>query len=118
MIMYATLSGSYHDNFDVPHYKVLKLKSCVINRAPVMMAWSMLVAEKMQFSRAEALSIGAPAFHIQSWSFTEPTAATVYTEMNALSKGVSLGIYKANEERGREARVEGSQPYVELIGRR
>jgi hypothetical protein len=38
--------------------------------------------------------------------------------MNAVSKGVSLGIYKSNEERGREARVEGSQPYVELIGRR
>ncbi len=64
MIMYATLSWSFHDNFRQPSYcKVLKLKSCVINRAPVMMAWSMLVAEKMQFSRAEALSIGAPTFH-------------------------------------------------------
>jgi len=59
MLRYPNLSTITSDN----HCKVLKLKSCVINRAPVMMAWSMLVAEKMQFSRAEALSIGAPAFH-------------------------------------------------------
>jgi len=44
--------------------------------------------------------------------------ASVYTEMNAVIRGVSLGIYKAGEERGREAMAEGSQPYVELIGRR
>jgi hypothetical protein len=51
-------------------------------------------------------------------AITEPSTASVYTEMNAVSKGVSLGIYKTNDERGREALVEGSQPYVELIGRR
>jgi len=50
--------------------------------------------------------------------FTETSSASVYTELNAVSKGVSLGIYKSNEGLGREARVEGSQPYVELIGRR
>ena len=38
--------------------QALKLKTAVINRAPVMMAWATLVAEKMYFSRAEALSIG------------------------------------------------------------
>jgi len=38
--------------------------------------------------------------------------------MNAVSKGVSLGIYRADEERGREAAKGGSQPYVDLIGRK
>jgi hypothetical protein len=38
--------------------------------------------------------------------------------MNAVSKGLSLGIYKSDEERGREAKMGGSQPYVELMGRR
>ena len=38
--------------------------------------------------------------------------------MNAVTKGVSLGIYEADEGRGREATKDGSQPYVELIGRK
>jgi hypothetical protein len=41
--------------------KELKSKLVVINRAPVMTAWSMVVAECLGFSREEALSIGAPA---------------------------------------------------------
>ena len=44
--------------------------------------------------------------------------ASVYTEMNAVSKGVSLGIYRPDEERGREAAKGGPQPYVDLIGRK
>ncbi|KIM46110.1 hypothetical protein M413DRAFT_426129 [Hebeloma cylindrosporum] len=81
--------------------EMLATKSAVINRAPVMMAWSLLVAERMHFSREEALSI-----------------ASAYTEMNAVTKGVSLGIYHKDTERGSEAVANGSQPYVELIGRR
>ncbi|KDR83666.1 hypothetical protein GALMADRAFT_1338794 [Galerina marginata CBS 339.88] len=81
--------------------EILKGKSTVINRAPVMMAWAMLIAERMHFSREEALSI-----------------ASVYTEMNAVTKGVSLGIYNEDEDRGREASKDGPQPYVELMGRR
>ncbi|KAF9534248.1 hypothetical protein CPB83DRAFT_902202 [Crepidotus variabilis] len=77
----------------------VKAKSVIINRAPVMMAWSLLVAEKMNFSRPEALT-------------------SVYTELNAVSKGVSIGKYNQNEARGREAVKDGSQPYVELMGRR
>ncbi|KAF4619664.1 hypothetical protein D9613_005009 [Agrocybe pediades] len=73
----------------------------VINRAPVMMAWATLVAERMHFTRDEALSI-----------------ASVYTEMNAITKGVSLGLYDKDKERGQEAAKGGSQPYVELMGRR
>lgn len=45
-------------------------------------------------------------------------AATVYTEMNAISKGVSLGIYEEGKQQGREASKDGSQPYVDLMGRR
>ncbi|KAH6915378.1 hypothetical protein BKA70DRAFT_1258806 [Coprinopsis sp. MPI-PUGE-AT-0042] len=76
----------------------LKSKFVVINRAPVMTAWSMVVAECLGFSREEALSI-----------------ASVYTEMNAISRGINLGIYKADKEQGIKS---GSQPYVELMGRR
>lgn len=81
--------------------KVLMSKFTVVNRAPVMTAWSFVVAERMGFQREEALSI-----------------ATVYTEMNAISKGVSLGIYEGGKQQGREASKDGSQPYVDLMGRR
>ncbi|KIY74050.1 hypothetical protein CYLTODRAFT_406103 [Cylindrobasidium torrendii FP15055 ss-10] len=58
----------------------LARRSVVINRAPIMSAWALVVAERQGFQRAEALSI-----------------ASVYTEMNALSKGVSLGVYKEKQ---------------------
>ncbi|KAJ7179060.1 hypothetical protein C8R46DRAFT_941519 [Mycena filopes] len=80
---------------------VLNTKSTVVNRAPLMTAWSTLVAERLGFQREEALSI-----------------ASVYTELNAVSKGRSMGIYKANTDRGTEAVKGGSQPYVEFMGRR
>ncbi|KAJ7276479.1 hypothetical protein B0H12DRAFT_24606 [Mycena haematopus] len=82
---------------------VLKTKSTVVNRAPLMTAWSTLVAERLGFQREEALSI-----------------ASVYTEMNAVSKGISMGIYKPGTQykRSTEASKGGSQPYVELMGRR
>lgn len=44
--------------------------------------------------------------------------ATVYTEMNAISKGVSLGIYDTGKGKGVEAARGGLQPYVDLMGRR
>ncbi|KAK0206458.1 hypothetical protein DFS33DRAFT_1255799 [Desarmillaria ectypa] len=81
--------------------EILVKKSAVINRAPLMTAWAMIVAERLGFQREEALSI-----------------ASVYTEMNALSKGVSLGIYKDGKQKGLDAIKGGSQPYVELMGRR
>ncbi|KAF6762290.1 hypothetical protein DFP72DRAFT_1148717 [Ephemerocybe angulata] len=92
------------DNLDfeeVLDEHVLSLKHTVVNRAPVMAAWATIVAERLNFQRPEALSI-----------------ASVYTEMNALSKGVSLGIYDKNKETGMEASRAGVQPYVELMGRR
>jgi hypothetical protein len=39
----------------------LELKSTVVNRAPVMMAWACVVAERLGFTREEALSIGTPS---------------------------------------------------------
>ena len=44
--------------------------------------------------------------------------ASVYTEMNAISKGVSIGIYSEDKKNGVEASTGGSQPYVDLMGRR
>ncbi|KAF9267696.1 hypothetical protein L218DRAFT_814690, partial [Marasmius fiardii PR-910] len=80
---------------------VLRTKSIVINRAPLMSAWATVVAERMGFQREEALSI-----------------ASVYTEMNAKSKGVTVGVYSAGTEKNLEATKGGAQPYVEFIGRR
>lgn len=45
-------------------------------------------------------------------------AASVYTEMNAITKGVSLGVFDKNRGKGVEASSSGSQPYVDLMGRR
>jgi len=80
---------------------VLKTKSAIVNRAPIMTAWAMVVAERMGFQREEALSI-----------------ASVYTDMNAISKGVSLGIYEPDKGNNMEASPSGAQPYVDLMGRR
>ena len=81
--------------------EILKTKVAVVNRAPVMSLWSTIVAERLGFSREEALSIGA-----------------AYTEMNAISKGAALGIFKERDKIGMEATKGGAQPYVELMGRR
>ncbi|KAF8238751.1 hypothetical protein L208DRAFT_1240565 [Tricholoma matsutake] len=96
----AATYGSLEFN-EILEEEVLQLKSTVVNRAPVMTAWATVVAERIGFRREEALSI-----------------ASVYTEMNAVTKGVSIGIYQTGKERGMEAMKGGSQPYVELMGRR
>ncbi|OSD04218.1 hypothetical protein PYCCODRAFT_1364382 [Trametes coccinea BRFM310] len=96
----ADVYGSLEFN-EILDEEAIKSKYTVVNRAPIMMAWAFVVAERLGFGREEALSI-----------------ASVYTEMNAVTKGVSLGIYKDGEQRGREASRTGSQPYVELMGRR
>ncbi|KAG9218957.1 hypothetical protein CCMSSC00406_0001367 [Pleurotus cornucopiae] len=81
--------------------QVLMGKSVVVNRAPVMSAWATVVAERMGFKREEALSI-----------------ASVYTEMNAISKGVALGVFDKSRANDGSASRNGSQPYVDFIGRR
>ena len=113
----------------------LKHKSTVVNRAPVMMAWSCVVAERLGFTREEALSIGTSSLshtpasiHLylffltpfQSAVRTTIHIASVYTEMNAISKGVSLGIYDKKRETALNIAhtTGGAQPYVDLLGRR
>ncbi|VDC07287.1 unnamed protein product [Peniophora sp. CBMAI 1063] len=73
----------------------------IVNRAPIMMAWSCIVAERIGFAREEALSI-----------------ASVYTEMNAITRGLSLGIYDKTSAEVVEASPHGTQPYAEVMGRR
>ena len=46
-----------------PLPQAIRPKYAVINRAPVMMAWAFVVAERLGFEREEALSIGAPFSH-------------------------------------------------------
>ncbi|KAH7887672.1 hypothetical protein F5I97DRAFT_1935756 [Phlebopus sp. FC_14] len=96
----ASTYGSldFSENLDE---ETLKSKSTVINRAPLMTAWATIVAERQGFEREEALSI-----------------ASVYTEMNAVSKGVSLGLIDEGRKKEIEPIPGGQQPYVDLMGRR
>ncbi|EIN10463.1 hypothetical protein PUNSTDRAFT_100008 [Punctularia strigosozonata HHB-11173 SS5] len=92
--------GSFEFN-EVLDEEVLRSKSAVVNRAPLMTAWATVVAEALGFQREEALSI-----------------ASVYTEMNAISKGVSIGVFRQGKAVGIEASEGGSQPFVDLMGRK
>jgi hypothetical protein len=49
------------DFHEIMDEDTLKHKSTVVNRAPVMMAWACVVAERLGFTREEALSIGTPS---------------------------------------------------------
>ncbi|MBM3330596.1 hypothetical protein FJY68_01935 [candidate division WOR-3 bacterium] len=69
-----------------------------INRAPVLALWATVVAERLGFSREEALSLGKAV-----------------TGLNAQAKGRHLGIYKKHEMPGE--RREGWADSVELFGR-
>ncbi|EJD01102.1 uncharacterized protein FOMMEDRAFT_90098 [Fomitiporia mediterranea MF3/22] len=92
--------GSFEFN-EVVDEEVLQTKLAVVNRAPVMSLWATIVSERLGFKREEALSI-----------------ASAYTEMNAISKGVSLGIFEQKKGKGIELEKGQSQPYVDLMGRR
>jgi hypothetical protein len=96
----ASAYGSMDFN-DVLDEEVLKVKSTVINRAPLMTAWATIVAERLGFEREEALSIGS-----------------VYTEMNAVAGGLSLGIIDQSRKKEIEPISGGQQPYVDLMGKR
>jgi hypothetical protein len=55
------LESARYGNFDFKEIldeDLLKAKSTVINRAPIMTAWATTVAERLGFEREEALSIG------------------------------------------------------------
>jgi hypothetical protein len=73
-------------------------ETMLINRAPVLALWATVVAQRLGFSRDEALSLGKAV-----------------TGLNAQAKGQRLGIYKKHEV-PRERR-EGRADSVELFGR-
>ena len=74
-----------------------------VNRAPVLTLWAAVVAERLGFDRAEALTMGR-----------------VVAGLNAYAKGKSLGLFKpAPEEvrRERERLREGVEMHVDLLHR-
>lgn len=75
----------------------------LINRAPVLTLWAAVVAERMGFDRAAALSLGK-----------------TLAGLNAQSKGRHLGIYKPSEgiegEAGKKRKL-GEEFWIELMGR-
>jgi hypothetical protein len=73
-------------------------ESILINRAPVLALWASVVAERLGYSRDEALSLGKAV-----------------TGLNAQSKGRRLGIHE-KKEKGEEKRPRAAMT-VELMGR-
>lgn len=73
-----------------------------VNRAPVLTLWATIVAERLGFDRAEALTLGKTV-----------------AGLNAQAKGQSLGIFHPGEKPGEQARrlPGGEQLTVELLGR-
>ncbi|GAA6000798.1 hypothetical protein JCM10207_004665 [Rhodosporidiobolus poonsookiae] len=78
--------------------EALVQKTVLVNRAPVMTAWACVVAERLGFRRQEALSI-----------------AHCFTDLNATSKGVSLGLMAPDAAK---VEVGPSQPFVDILGRK
>jgi len=74
-----------------------------INRAPVLTSWAAVVAERLGFDRATALTLGQAV-----------------AGLSAYAKGVSLGIIEPKpelvRERGDEL-AEGESLHVDLLGR-
>ncbi|GAA5924819.1 sugar porter family MFS transporter [Sporobolomyces koalae] len=83
---------------EIDYEEGLGHKMVVVNRAPVMTAWATVVGERLGFSRQEALSI-----------------AHVFTNLNATSKAVSIGLKPESELKDE---IGSSQPFVELMGRK
>ena len=51
-------------------------------------------------------------------NFVMVRTASVYTEMNAASKGISVGLYNPGKVKEAQKSMDGTQPYVDLMGRR
>jgi hypothetical protein len=82
-----------------------------------MTAWASVVAERLGFEREEALSIGMYQ-PVGTLDVLKRHEASVYTEMNAISKGVSLGLFDKSRKKEIEPIKHSTQPYVDLLGRR
>jgi hypothetical protein len=62
-------------------------KTVSVNRAPVLTLWAAVVARRLGFAEAEALTLGRAV-----------------AGLNAYSKGRKLGIFKPDEEKAKKAR--------------
>lgn len=73
-----------------------------INRAPVLTLWAVVVAERLGYDHAAALTLGKAV-----------------AGLNAQSKGQSLGIFKPREKTAKEKtkQKEGEESLVDLLGR-
>ena len=74
----------------------------LINRAPVLTLWAVVVAERMGFNHDEALSLGK-----------------ALAGLNAQSKGRRLGIFKPSPKDLKKVREgeRGEEFWVDLLGR-
>jgi hypothetical protein len=79
-----------------------RTRAITINRAPVLTLWAAVVAERMGFDRAEALSLGRAV-----------------AGLNAQSKGRRLGVFKPHEEKPAKVRKrDPGEPFlVDVCGR-
>ncbi len=82
----------------------MAVKKVTINRAPVLTLWAAVVAERLGYDQASALTLGKAV-----------------AGMNAQSKGQRLGIYEEHKEekekKEREARKPGEEYRVPVLGR-
>jgi len=72
----------------------------LINRAPVLTLWATVVAQRLGFTRNEALSLGK-----------------ALAGLTAQSKGRRLGIYKASQKKDARGRKQGETILIGLLGR-
>lgn len=80
-----------------------KPKTISINRAPVLTLWAVVVARRLGFRKAEALTLGKAV-----------------AGLNAQSKGRRLGIYSPKDEKPKDQRdkqKKGQHFLVEVCGR-
>ncbi len=77
-------------------------ETVMINRAPVLTLWAAVVAERLGYRRAEALTLGKAV-----------------AGLNAQAKGRRLGIYKPGRDKGKKAPRGGlgEEFWVEICGR-
>ncbi len=71
-----------------------------VNRAPVLTLWAAVVAERLGFGRAEALTLGRAV-----------------AGLNAQAKGRALGIFTPSEARPQAAAQPSEEVRVALLGR-
>ena len=75
-------------------------ETITINRAPVLTLWAAVVAERLGFDRAEALTLGK-----------------VFAGLNAQGKGRMLGIFRPRDAGKARQRKRGEEFWIEIMGK-